>query len=185
MLSACPPPPPSPLLPSFCLFLLVFADILAVLCARCRQMSRWPSRLQWTEPDLNRGGPSGLGNSGPHRGDFQRTGQRLTSPLDLPGWVGSAEPQLPEDMPEDVSEIFLNKMSEGMSEDISEHSVGRNVGRYVERNVRRYVKKSVGRNVKRYVKKQYVSKYAKRIARISIRRSVRQECQKIRQKDCQ
>ena len=68
------PPSPSPLLPSLRLFLLVFADILAVLFARCRQMSTWTSRLQWAAPDLNRELQIAVGSAGP------QPGRRRTSP---------------------------------------------------------------------------------------------------------
>ena len=106
------PSPPSPLR----LFLLVFADIFAVLFAKCHQMSTWTSRLQWAAPDLNRELQIAVGSAGPQpgssgadwatpgltRGALERTGQRRTSPGDLPSGVGSAGPQLPEDMSEDV-----------------------------------------------------------------------------------
>ena len=65
------------------------------------------SGADWATPDLNRGA-------------LERTGQRRTSPGDLPSGVGSAGPQLPEDMSEDVSEICQKRMSERMSEDMSE-----------------------------------------------------------------
>ena len=65
------------------------------------------SGADWATPDLNRGAP-------------ERTGQRRASPGDLPSGVGSAGPQLPEDMSEDVSEICQKRMSERMSEDMSE-----------------------------------------------------------------
>ena len=50
-------------LPSF-----FFLFLLAVLFARCRQMSTWTSRVQWAMPDLNRELQSGLGNAGPQPG---------------------------------------------------------------------------------------------------------------------
>ena len=59
---------PSFLLPaSFFLLLLpsFFADILAVLFARCRQMSTWTSRVQWAVPDLNSELKSAVGSAGP------------------------------------------------------------------------------------------------------------------------
>ena len=65
------------------------------------------SGADWATPDLTRGA-------------LERTGQRRTSPGDLPSGVGSAGPQLPEDMSEDVSEICQKRMSEDMSEDMSE-----------------------------------------------------------------
>ena len=79
------------LLPSFFrLFLLVFADILAVLFARCqhgppdcsgqRRTSTASSRLQWAAPDLNRRA-------------LERTGQRRTSPGELWSGLGNAGPQ--------------------------------------------------------------------------------------------
>ena len=121
-------------LPSFFL-----ADILAVLFARCRQMSTWTSRLQWAAPGLNRELQIAVGSAGPQpgssgadwatpdltRGAPERTGQRRTSTGDLPSGVGSAGPQLPEDM------------SEEMSKDMSEKSVRR----YVRRNVRKACQK--------------------------------------------
>ena len=127
------PSPPSPLLSSLRLFLLVFADILANHFARCR-MSTWTSRLQWAAPVLNRELQVAVGSAGPQPGScgadwatpdltrraLERTGQRRTSPGDLPSGVGSAGPQLPEDMSEDVSEICQKRMSESMSEDMSE-----------------------------------------------------------------
>ena len=61
------------------------------------------SRLQWAAPDLTRGAP-------------ERTGQRRTSPGELPSGVGSAGPQLPKGMSKDMSEICQPRMSEDMSE---------------------------------------------------------------------
>ena len=151
-------------LPSSTAFFL--ADILAVLFARCRQMSTWTSRVQWAAPDLNRELQIAVGSAGPqpgssgadwatpdlNRGALERTGQRRTSTGDLPSGVGSAGPQLPEDMSEDVSEICQKRMpermseemsermsedmSEDMSKDMSEKNVRRNVRRYARRNVR-------------------------------------------------
>ena len=76
-------------------------------CSGQRWASTASPRLQWAAPDLNRGAP-------------ERTGQRRTSPGDLPGGVGSAGPQLPEEMSGDVSEICQKRMSERMSEGMSE-----------------------------------------------------------------
>ena len=132
--------------------------LLAVLFARCRQMSTWTSRVQWAMPDLNRElqrpGSSKADWAMPdlNRGAPKRTGQRRTSPGDLPSGVGSAGPQLPEDMSEDVSEICQKRMSENvrryiempeemskdMSEDMSEKNVRKNARRYLRRNIRRY-----------------------------------------------
>ena len=53
-------------------------------------------------PDLTRGAP-------------EQTGQRRTSPGELPSGVGSAGPERPEDM----SEICQKRMSEDMSEEMS------------------------------------------------------------------
>ena len=91
----CPPPspsPPSPLLPPLRLFLLVFADIFAVLFARCHQMSTWTSRLQWAAPDLN--SDSRLQWAAPdlNRGALERTGQRRTSAGGLWSGLGNAGP---------------------------------------------------------------------------------------------
>ena len=150
MLSLLPsllPSSSSFLLPSLRLFPLVFADILAVLFARCRQMSTWTSRVQWAAPDLNSELQIAVGSAGPQpgssgadwatpdltRGARERSGQRRTSPGDLPSGVGSAGPQLPEDMSEDVSEICQKRMSEHMSENVSDQNVRKHVKRYVRR----------------------------------------------------
>ena len=111
---------PSFLLPSFFFFVLLFCSSSQTSSpssvARCqhgppdcsgqRRTSTAGARLQWAAPDLNRGA-------------LERTGQRRTSPGDLPSGVGSAGPQLPEDMSEDVSEICQKRMSEEMSDDMS------------------------------------------------------------------
>ena len=126
-----------------------FFLLLAVVFARCRQMSTWTSRVQWAMPDLTREFQSGLGNAGPqpasfgadwatpdlNRGAPERTGQRRTSPGDLPSGVGGAGPQLPEDMSEDMSKE-------------SKRYVRRYVRNMSDKNVRRYVRRYVNRNVR-------------------------------------
>ena len=94
--------------------------------------------MQWAAPDLVRGAP-------------ERSGQRRTSPRELPSGVGSGGPHQPEDILKDVSEMCQTRMSEEMSEDMpiemsdnmSEKNVRKNVRRYVRRNVRRYVNRNV------------------------------------------
>ena len=82
-------------------------------------MLTWTSRLQWAALALNNELQIAVGSAGPqpagfgadwatpdlNRGALERTGQRRTSPGDLPSGRGSTGPQLPEDMLEDVSEI--------------------------------------------------------------------------------
>ena len=80
-------------------------------CSGQRRTSTASPRLQWAAPGLTRRA-------------LERTGQRRTSPGELPSGVGSAGPQQPEDM----SEICQTRMSE--------ENVRRNVRRYVNRNVR-------------------------------------------------
>ena len=72
-----------------------------------RRTSTGSSRLQWAAPDLNRGAPD-------------CSGQRRTSPGELPSGVGSAGPQLPQDMSKDMSEMCQPRMSEDMSKEMSE-----------------------------------------------------------------
>ena len=134
--------------------------------------------MQWAAPDLNSELQIAVGSAGPQpgssgadwarpdltRGALERTGQRRTSPGQLPSGVGSAGPQLPEDMSGDVSEICQKRMSEEMSEEMSERMFEdmsedmskdmseKNVRRYVRRNVRRYVRRNVRRYVNRNVR---------------------------------
>ena len=90
----CPcPSPPFPLLPSLRLFLLVFADILAVLFARCRQMSTWTSRLQWAAPGLNSELQIAVGSAGPQQRAPDCSGQRRTLTGGLWSGLGNAGPQ--------------------------------------------------------------------------------------------
>ena len=97
--------------PSFLLFFFFFLFFLflflAVLFARCRQMLRGTSRVQWAMPDLNRELQSGLGNAGPQPGSSKadwampdlnqgapkRTGQCRTSTRELQSGLGNAGPQ--------------------------------------------------------------------------------------------
>ena len=121
------------LLPSFFRLLrLVLADILAVLFARCRQMSTWTSRVQWAAPDLNselqiavgsagpQPGSSGAGNAGPH-----------------PGSSGAdwATPDLTRGPPERSGQCRTSAAR-----------------RYVRRCVRNMSEKNVRKNVRRYVR---------------------------------
>ena len=116
------------------------------------------SRLQWAAPGLNSGRQIAVGTAGPQPGGsgadwatpdlnrraLERTGQRRTSPGDLPSGVGSAGPQQPEDVSEicqkecqkicqkkcqkmrqkicqkKCQKICRKRMSEEMSEDMSE-----------------------------------------------------------------
>ena len=103
---------PSPCSPPF------LVVILAVIFARVQhgppdcsgqpRTSTASSRLQWAAPDLNRGA-------------LERTGPRRTSPGDLPSGLGSAGPQLPEDMSDNMPERMAEDMSEEMSEDMSDN----------------------------------------------------------------
>ena len=84
-----------------------FFLLLAVVFARCRQMSTWTSRVQWAMPDLTREFQSGLGNAGPQPGSSKvdsampdlnqgapkRTGQCRTSTGELQCGLGNAGPQ--------------------------------------------------------------------------------------------
>ena len=122
------------LLPSS-FFLLVFQMSPDVLqeCSGQGRTSIESHRLQWAAPDLNRGALEQTGqrrtqpgNSGADwatpdltRGAVERTGQFRTSPRELPSGVGSAGPQLPEDISEDVSEICQKRISKEMSEEMS------------------------------------------------------------------
>ena len=74
------------------LFLLVFADILAVLFARCRQMSTWTSRLQWAAPDLNSELQIAVGSAGPQQRAPDCSAQRRTSTGELWSGLGHAGP---------------------------------------------------------------------------------------------
>ena len=113
-----------------------------------RQTSTWSSRLPWATPDLNRElqivsapglhrEPQIAVGSDLTRGALDRTGQRRTSPAELPSGVGSAGPQLPEDMSKDMSE----EMSIEKSDNMSEKNARKNVRRYVRRNVRQECQK--------------------------------------------
>ena len=75
-------------------------------CSGQRRTSTGSSRLQWAALGLTRGVP-------------ERSGQRRTSPGELPSGVGSAGPHQPEDMSKDLSEICQTRMSEDMSKDMS------------------------------------------------------------------
>ena len=75
-------------LPSF-----FFLFLLAVLFARCRQMSTWTSRVQWAMPDLNREFQIAVGSADLNRGAPKRTGQRRTSTGELQSGLGNAGPQ--------------------------------------------------------------------------------------------
>ena len=132
-------------LSSFLSFL--FAVIFAIIFASCGQRrsqhgapdcsgqlrtSTGSSRLQWAAPDLTLlqwAAPDLTG------GALERTGQRRTSPGELLSGVGSAGPQLPEDMSKDMSEEMPEDMSEDMSKDMSEKNVRKNVRRNCRRNV--------------------------------------------------
>ena len=83
--ACCPSPPPSPPSPPspLRLFLLVFADILAVLFARCRQMS----------PDVNTDLQIAVGSAGPQQRAPDCSGQRRTSTGGLWSGLGNAGPQ--------------------------------------------------------------------------------------------
>ena len=88
-------------------------------CSGQRRTSIGSSRLQWAAPDLNSGLQIAVGSAGPQPGS---SGADWATPDlgDLPSGVGSAGPQLPEDMSEDVSERMSEDMSEEMSERMSE-----------------------------------------------------------------
>ena len=143
-------------LPSLRLFLLVFADILAVLFARCRQMSTWTSRLQWAAPGLNSELQIAVGSADLNRGALERTGQRWTSPGELWSGLGNAGPQ-PGGSGADWATPDLTRGPPERSGQRRTSAARRYVRRYVrrcarnmsERNVRRYVR----RNVRRYVKR--------------------------------
>ena len=117
-----------------------------------RRVSTGSSRLQWAAPDLHRGAP-------------ERSGQRRTSPGELPNRVGSAGPLLPEkkcrkyvrqeyqkicqkgmskDMSEEMSIELSEDMSERMSEDMSERLLedtsDKDVRRYVRKGYQKYVR---------------------------------------------
>ena len=193
----------------FFFFLLVFADILAVLFARCRQMSRWTSRLQWAAPDLNRELQIAVGSAGPQQrapdcsgqrrtSTGERTGQRRTS-TGLWSGLGNAGPQpgssgadwatpgLTQGPPErsgqrrtSAARRYVRRCVRNMSE----KNVRKNVRRYVKRNVRKYVKRYVRRYVKRYVRK-YVKRYVRRYVKRYVRKECQKKCQKKSQKICQ
>ena len=105
------------------------------------------SRADWAAPDLNRGA-------------LERTGQRRTSPGDLPSGVGSAGPQLPEDMSEDVSEICQKRMSERMSEEMPE-------------------------DMSENMSKDMSEDMSKHMSEKNVRKECQKKCQKICQKKCQ
>ena len=75
--------------------------------------------MQWAAPDLNSEPQIAVGSAGPHPGALERTGQRRTSPGDLPSGVGSPGPQLPENM-KICQKMCQKKMSEDMSKEMSE-----------------------------------------------------------------
>ena len=110
-------------------------------CSVQRRTSTASPRLQWAAPDLIRGA-------------LERTGQRRTSPGELPSGVGSAGPQLPQDIPKDMSEICQSRMSEDMSKEMSEDMSIEMSEKNVRKNVRRYVR--------RYVKKERSKIYKKK-----------------------
>ena len=177
------------------------ADILAVLFARCRQMSTWTSRVQWAMPDLNRELQSGLGNAGPQPGSSKadwampdlnqgapkRTGQCRTSTGELRCGLGNAGPQ-PGSSKADWAMPDLNRgapLRTGQRRtsaarryvrrcvrNMSEKNVRKNVRRYVRRNVRKYVKRYVRRYVKRYVRR-YVRNMSDKNVRRYVNRNVR------------
>ena len=100
-----------------------------------RQISTASPRLQWAAPDLTQGA-------------LERTGQRRTSPGELPSGVGSAGPQLPKDMPKDMSERMSEDMSIEMSEDMSIEMSDNMSDKNVRKYARRYVRRNVNRNVR-------------------------------------
>ena len=152
-------------LPSSFFFLLLlpsfFADILAVLFARCRQMSTWTSRVQWAMPDLNR--------------ELQRTGQCRTSTRELQSGLGNAGPQ-PGSSGADWATPDLTRGPSERSGQCRTSAARRYVRRYVRRNVRRYVRIYVKRYVKRYVRNmpdKNVRRYGRRNVRRYVNRNVR------------
>ena len=56
-----------------------------------------------------------MGNAGPQQGAPDCSGQRRTSTGSFPSGVGSAGPQLPEDMSKEMPEICQPRMSEDIS----------------------------------------------------------------------
>ena len=147
--------------------LLVFADILAVLFARCqhgpvdcsgqRRTSIASSRLQWAAPDLNSGLQMAVGSAGPQPG---APGADWATPEFNRGGSGAewAAPDLSSQkmfqkiyqkrMSERMSEEMSEDMSIEMSDKMSEKNVRKNVRRYVRRNVRRNVERYVRRNIR-------------------------------------
>ena len=120
------------------LFLLVFADILAVLFARCRQTSTWTSRLQWAAPDLNSGLQNAVGSAGPKPGALERTGQRRTSTGELWSGLGNAGPhpgtsQRSGQRRTSAARRYVRRCLRNMSEKI----VRKNVRRYSRERLRR------------------------------------------------
>ena len=74
-------------------------------------------------------------------GEFWSGGQRRTSPGELLSRVGSAGPQLPEDISKDMSEICQARMSENMSENMSIEISDNMPEKNVRNNFRKYVRK--------------------------------------------
>ena len=125
-------------------FLLL--PLLAVLFAKCRQMLRGTSRVQWAMPELNREVKMAVGSAGPQPGSSKadwampdlnwgapkRTGQCRTSTGELQSGLGNAGPQ------------------PGTFEWIGQWRISA-ASRYVRRCVRNMSEKNVRKNVRRYV----------------------------------
>ena len=124
-----------------------FLFLLAVLFARCRQMSTWTSRVQWAMPDLNREFQIAVGSADLNRGAPKRTGQRRTSTGELQSGLGNAGPQ-PGSSTADWATPDLNQ---GAPERSGQRRTSA-ARRYVRRCVRNMSEKNVRRNVRRNVR---------------------------------
>ena len=121
--------------------------------------------MQWAAPDFIINLEIVVGNAGPHprgsgtewatpdltQGAPKRSGQRRTSPQKFPSRVGSAGPQLPEDMPKICQTRMSEDMSDEMSEDMLIEISDRMSEKNVRKNVRRYVRKYIKGNIRRYM----------------------------------
>ena len=135
-----------------------------------RQTSTWTSRLRWAAPDLNSELQIAVGSAGPQQRAPDCSGQRRTSPGELPSGLGSAGPhpgssradwavpglsgqkifqkicqkRMSETMQKKCQkichEICQKRMSERMSEDMSEEMSEDMSIEMSERNVKKNVR---------------------------------------------
>ena len=188
-------PLPSLLLPPP--LLLVFADILAVLFARRRQMSTWTSRLQWAAPDLNSELQIAVGTAGPQQRAPDCSGQRRTSTGELWSGLGNAGPQpgssgadwatpdlnrgalertgqrrtSPGDLPSGVGSAGP-QLPEDMSEDVSEICQKRMSERMSE-DMSEEMSENMSKDMSEDMSKDMSEKNARKNVRRNVRRYVR------------